>query len=243
MVFQRDITRLMVKHMNLDFKGNEQGDKLRLIEAEVSCIQKKKSGTKFIPDTFHQLMEQYPEVFAAEESKKRLYFATRFVMHMHSGRRCHSNRRHVVPPSPPAPTQSSPIITSTHDREENQQSEVATRDPAPESASSQIPSRSNESSMGVNPDITHDPNQYKDVHRFLEASTPPMTHLMDAFINFGCINADFLRAISVWSLDKIRNVLDQLSLGPNGRQISRMDKFVLENHFKEYFTQLEKRGN
>ena len=66
-----------------------------------------------------------------------------------------------------------------------------------------------------------------------------MTHLMDAFIDFGCINADFLLTISSWSSEKIRDVLDQLSLGP-GRQITEMDKFILEHHFKEYFTKLGK---
>jgi hypothetical protein len=109
----------------------------------------------------------------------------------------------------------------------------------PESAS--LP-RSNESSK---PDITytiHDPNQYRDIHSFLESSTPPMTHLMDAFINFGCINADFLLAVSTWSFERIRDVLDQLSLGPDGRQITEMEKFILENHFKEYFAQKENLG-
>ena len=97
--------------------------------------------------------------------------------------------------------------------------------------------------MGFDPDISctiHDPNQYRDIHNFLEASLPPMTHLMDAFIDFGCINADFLLTISSWSIEKIRDVLDQLS---NGKQITEMDKFILENHFKEYFTQKGRGGN
>jgi hypothetical protein len=112
----------------------------------------------------------------------------------------------------------------------------------PESASSH--SRSNESSKHEITSTINDPNQYRDIHNFLGTSTPPMTHLMDAFINFGCINADFLLAISSWSSERIREVLDQLSLGPNDRQITEMDKFILENHFKEYFTQhIGKRGN
>jgi len=111
----------------------------------------------------------------------------------------------------------------------------------PESASQTLP-RSNESSMGVKPDLTytkHDPNQYRDIHNFLKSSMPPMTHLMDAFIDFGCINVDFLRAVSSWSFEAIRGVLDQL--GSNGKQLTEMEKFILQNHFKEYFTQLEKR--
>ena len=70
-----------------------------------------------------------------------------------------------------------------------------------------------------------------------------MTHLMDSFIDFGCINAEFLLTISSWSFEMIREVLDQLSLEPNGRQITEMEKFILENHFKEYYTQVGRRGN
>lgn len=120
-----------------------------------------------------------------------------------------------------------------------QQCEVATQDVAPKSASQILP-RSNEPSINIDPDITcttHDPNQYRDIHSFLETSLPPMTHLMDAFINFGCINAAFLHTISSWSTEKIRDVLNQLSLDPKGRKITEMDKFILENHFKEYFSQ------
>jgi hypothetical protein len=97
--------------------------------------------------------------------------------------------------------------------------------------------------MGRDPDIIctiHDPNQYRDIYNFLEASMPPMTHLMDAFIDFGCTNTDFLLTISSWSTEKIRDVLDQLS--PR-KQITEMDKFILEYHFKEYFTQRGQGGN
>jgi hypothetical protein len=106
----------------------------------------------------------------------------------------------------------------------------------PEFASQILP-RSNKSSMNIKPDMTykiHNPNEYHDIHSFLEASMPPMTHLFDAFINFGCINTDFLLAVSRWSSENIRDFLDQLSLGPNGRQITEMEKFVLQNHFEDY---------
>ena len=82
---------------------------------------------------------------------------------------------------------------------------------------------------------THDPNQYRAVHDFLQASVPPMTHLMDAFIDFGCINAHFLRTISTWPFEKIRCVLDQLSPGSNDKKLTGMEKFILQDHFKDYF--------
>ena len=154
---------------------------------------------------------------------------------MHSSQRYHFNRKQKPQkhqkhqnnqPPAAAPTRSSPIISRSR-KENQQQRQVATQDLAPESASRALP-RSNEST-------THDPNQYRDIRKFLESTKPLMTHLMDAFIDFGCINTDFLLTISSWSSEKIRNFLDQLSLGP-GRQITEMDKFILENHFKEYFT-------
>jgi hypothetical protein len=236
-----------------------------------------------------QLKKQYPDIFAKEESEKRLYFATRMVLQMHASHRSKLKKRNELYPA--APTRSSSIIT--HSQKENQQSEVATKDLAPKSNQGvlvcdksflkrfiiniifwqklksvnygtprSVPlSQSKRFRVGFEqndhgmpesasslsrskPDITYDPNQYRDIHSFLGTSTPPMTHLMDAFINFGCINADFLLAISSWSSERIREVLDQLSLGPDDRQITEMDKFILENHFKEYFTQqIGKRGN
>lgn len=100
--------------------------------------------------------------------------------------------------------------------------------------------------LNIDPDVTctmHDPNQYRDIHTFLETSMPSMTQLMDAFIDFGCINAEFLLTILSWSIERIRDALDQLSLGPNDKRITEMDKFNLENHFKEYFIQCGMGGN
>ena len=222
----------MVKHMDNELKGTEQIENLRAIESDVSRIHI--VLTTMILNSFphiSQLMEQYPEIFATEESKKRLYFATRFVLHVHGTRRCKFKKKVQ---HPAAPTRSSPIIK--HDQKKNQQSEaVRAQNLALESASQTLP-RSNKSTK-------HDPNQYQDIRTFLENSMPPMTHLMDAFINFGCINGEFLLAISSWPLERIREVLDQLSLGPNDKPITEMDKYILENHFKEYFTQVGKRGN
>jgi hypothetical protein len=91
---------------------------------------------------------------------------------------------------------------------------------------SQTLRRSNESSMDIDFDVTctlHDPTKYRDVYDFLETSKPPMTHLMDAFIDFGCINAEFLLAVSSWSFEGIRGALDQLSFRPDasgGRKLT-----------------------
>ena len=65
---------------------------------------------------------------------------------------------------------------------------------------------------------------------------------MDAFIDFGCVNAEFLLAISSWPIETIQGVLDRLSL-PDGKELTEMEIFILKDHFKEYFSQLEKKGN
>jgi hypothetical protein len=174
----------------------------------------------------------------------------------------HTTRRSVYrkcgPQKPVATTRSSAIITNNQTKDQQNEVVTTTKDLAshnhvmpqsiplsqsrgikagvPESASSI--SRSNESSKpDTTPRSIHDPNQYRDIHSFLGASIPPMTHLMDAFIDFGCTNADFLLAISSWSSERTREALDQLSLGPNDRKFTEMEKFILENHFKEYFAQ------
>jgi hypothetical protein len=71
-----------------------------------------------------QLQKQYPDIFATEESKKRLYYVTRFVLHVHTSRRSHFKKRNEKRSA--TPTRSSPIIT--HSQKENRQSEVATKD-------------------------------------------------------------------------------------------------------------------
>jgi hypothetical protein len=63
------------------------------------------------------------------------------------------------------------------------------------------------------------PNQqYGAVLDFLNASKPPMSHLMDAFVDFGCINAEFLLVISSLSMERIRYILDQLTPGCDGKK-------------------------
>lgn len=89
--------------------------------------------------------------------------------------------------------------------------------------------------MDIMPDATYDPNQYRAVYDFLQASVPPMTHLMGAFIEFGCDNADFLQVMSKWPFERISNVLNEFSRGGDNGELTGMEKFVLQNHFKDYF--------
>jgi len=226
---KKHIVQLMKKHMNLNFTGSEQPANLDLIEKEIT--------------------EQHPDIFATENEKK-MYFVSRLVLHLHATRR-------------------SAYFTKRHDPgNKNQQNEVAittNNNLVPPSVSNQgegvlgshnhvMPpsassfSRSNNEAL-KKPDTTppttrtlHDPNQYRDIHNFLGASIPPLTHLMDTFIDFGCTNADFLLAISSWSSERIREALEQLSLGHHDRRFTDMEKFILENHFKEYFAQKENSG-
>jgi hypothetical protein len=76
-----------------------------------------------------QLKEQHPEIFATEESNKRLYFATRLVLHEHATRRWKIRRRDQRRLA--AATQSSRFTKPN--QEKKQQSEVATQGLAPES--------------------------------------------------------------------------------------------------------------
>ena len=160
----------------------------------------------------------------------------------------HANRRHVLrkrnQQRSAAPTRNSTISTCKQHRRAGSEHNRDNHG-MPESASQILP-RSNESSMGTKPDRAYkknDPNEYPDIYNFLKTSTPPMTHLLDAFIEFGCVNADFLLAMSSWTFEEIRRILDRLSLGPNGRQLTEMEIFILQNHFKEHFTRLGKRWN
>ena len=111
-------------------------------------------------------------------------------------------------------------------------------------SSSSTFSQSNEPLKDTTPEVTPSPSsstkyhpiQYRAIYEFLEASMPPMTHLMDSFIDFGCTNTDFLRAISSWSFEMIRDVLDRLPPGHDGRKLTEMEKLVLQTHFKDHFT-------
>jgi len=242
-LLKRNILSLVHKHLDIKLTGSVQEEKLQVIETELKKL--------------------YPDIFAAEQSEKRLYFATRLILYEHSG------RRHLLKKANRNENQQSGDVTQNFGPESNQQEskvgfewknnhrmpdqqveskvgfEWKNNHRMPESASQILP-RSNKSSMNIKPEITykiHDPNEYHDIHNFLEASMPPMTHLFDAFINFGCINTDFLLAVSRWSSENIRDFLDQLSLGPNERQITEMEKFVLQNYFEDYSIQLGKRRN
>lgn len=71
------------------------------------------------------------------------------------------------------------------------------------------------------------------IRDFLQASRPPMTHFMDAFIDFGCTNAEYLQVISSWPSEAVKHMLDKLPPTRDGRKMSEMDKIVLQNHFKD----------
>jgi hypothetical protein len=195
-----------------------------------------------------------------------MYYVTRLVLHLHATRRS----AYRNPPKPKPSHGSSPPRIKDNKNQQNEVAITTTKssldnkkDLVPPSVSNQggvltshnhvMPpsassfSRSN-NETSKKPDTTptirtiHDPNQYRDIHNFLGASIPPLTHLMDTFIDFGCTNADFLLAISSWPSERIREALEQLSLEHNDRKFTDMEKFILENHFKEYFAQKENSG-
>ncbi|KAF8808853.1 hypothetical protein BYT27DRAFT_7188336 [Phlegmacium glaucopus] len=222
------VTRLTQEYIDLNDIASKQQQGLDNIKAE--------------------LKEQYPHIFATGEGDKRLYFAIRLVFHVHGMRRYLSKQNQ--------PNASVPCKRITRSKRKNQQRQVGT----PELFSNSIQvkelesgskhedlvedlglSQSNKCLIDTMPEVTSTPSsstkyhplQYPAIYDFLEASVPPMTHLMDSFIDFGCINADFLRAISSWSCEGIRQVLDQLP-GRDGRNLTEMEKLVLQNHFKEY---------
>jgi hypothetical protein len=166
-------------------------------------------------------------------------------MHKHASRRHQLKIRKHQPPAEPTKSSSNFKRNGKKKQPRARSERERGNHGMPESASQTVP-RSNEPSTVMKPNTAykkHDPNQHPDIHSFLEASTPPMADLMDAFVDFGCTNKDYLLAISRWSPEGIQNFLNQLSLGPTGRQLTEMEKFILEYHFKEYFTQPGKKEN
>lgn len=212
--------------------GTEQRDNLRAIKTEVSRIFihmdlspfLKKLNKSFSSAQIHQLKEQFPEIFAAEESDKRLYFVGRMVLHDHASRRSQIKRQKKE-----AQRHRNMVPRKTRTQRNHQQEDGDIQVQEPRNLNHHPPPL---------PLPPHDPNQYQAIHGFLQASKPPMTHLMDVFVNFGCINTDFLLAISSWSSERIRGLLDRLPPGPDGKKVTEMDKFILQNHIKEYFAQL-----
>ena len=120
---------------------------------------------------------------------------------------------HEMPPPPPSPPLSISRIYSWPNKH-------------PIVLLDATPSPSSIITMHYNP-------QYCPIYKFLQASKPAMTHLMDPVINFGCIK--FLQAISSWSSEKITYFLNQLPPGCDGGKIMEMEKFILQHHFKDYF--------
>lgn len=107
-----------------------------------------------------------------------------------------------------------------------------------ESRSFPIPSTSS-SNMIVSPTSCGNTqvrgSQIRSVQKFLEAARPPMTHLLQQFIEFGCRNEDFLLAVSVWPLERIRKFLKSLPPGPGGSPLTKMEVDILTYHFESYF--------
>jgi len=176
------------------------------------------------------LKYEYPDIFATKDSEKRLYFASRVVLHYHHTRRYRFKQRQFLQTLTPRVTRSQ--------RQDQRNPQSGIQDPTAQSISQAIildRSMDVESSDATSSSNDMVDDGYRPIHDFLEASVPPMTHLMDTFIDFGCTNADFLMAISSWSFERIRNVLNQIPPGQNGRKMTEMEKLILQNHFKEYF--------
>ena len=60
-----------------------------------------------------------------------------------------------------------------------------------------------------------------------------MDHWYDNFNNVGCASKVYLQGVSRFSSDKIREFLNELPAGPNGK-IPYMDIVFLVNHFQQY---------
>ncbi|KAF8150894.1 hypothetical protein B0H34DRAFT_801805 [Crassisporium funariophilum] len=74
------------------------------------------------------------------------------------------------------------------------------------------------------------------VHKFLAACIPSMDHFLQRFIDFGCTNEEFLRGVSMWRKEKLRDFLERLLQDPERASVSNMELLVLENHFETYFS-------
>ncbi|PPQ73705.1 hypothetical protein CVT26_010860 [Gymnopilus dilepis] len=97
-------------------------------------------------------------------------------------------------------------------------------------------------------DPTHAPSSDDAIYFFLEACQPPMVHLLQRFVEYGCSTEVYLRSFASFSQEKRRNVLRKiLAIRPishgegdatSGRTDMReMDLDVLDNHFVDYFDQ------
>lgn len=78
------------------------------------------------------------------------------------------------------------------------------------------------------------------VYAFLANCVPTMAHWYPLLINFGCNSEECLLAVSEWDPDEIerflRRVSSQAPLVDEDIQIGEMDFFILQNHFRRYFT-------
>jgi len=77
-------------------------------------------------------------------------------------------------------------------------------------------------------------SQVEEVESFLQACTPPMGHLLQRLLSYGCRNRQFLLAASHWPKEEIEVLLQNLpTLG--GRELTQMEVQVLRLHFSQYF--------
>lgn len=77
-------------------------------------------------------------------------------------------------------------------------------------------------------------SQVEEVESFLQACIPPMGHLLQRLLSYGCRNQQFLYAVSQWPKAEIEEFLHNLpTLG--GRDITPMEVQVLRVHFLQYF--------
>ena len=167
-----------------------------------------------------------------ETSEKLLHFVFRVVDTMHIGRRHHFKYGPRV-----TRNYTAPISLST--QEVPKSVPQGSSRPSPSASQVTYNKRRNQQSQLDSKELTfqpkYDSNQYRAVYDFLQASMPPMTHLMDAFIDFGCFDPVCLHAISIWPLERIESVLNQLSPGSGDGKLTKMETFILQNHFREYF--------
>lgn len=95
-------------------------------------------------------------------------------------------------------------------------------------------SSSSSSSRG-NVDLSPEGCRINEVAAFLKGCNPPMCHLLNSFIKFGCRNRKFLEAVADYDdnemLDFLRTVIKHENQGLG----FEMDVWVLKRQFKRYF--------
>lgn len=68
---------------------------------------------------------------------------------------------------------------------------------------------------------------------FLITAKPSMEHLIDAFMDSGCINYDCLLRLSSWSTDRVHKYLGAIT--QNGKPLTGMEKEIIKSHIEDSF--------